>query len=147
MNCPKCGGHLVEADDEYYFCKDCGSYFQRQIPKSKMYKNIGKKIKTLTAVVTIILIVCSIILGIGALFNLSDAYEILGKNVPFFEGFEVVLEYFIIFPLLIWAGSFFAYGFGDLIERTKKNNENTEVIIEMLTEICEKESLKEEKKQ
>jgi len=102
----------------------------------KMYKNIGGKIKTLTAVVTVIGIIASIIVGIVALSNAADIYKELGEKMPFSDGFVIFLIYFIAIPFGIWVSSFFAYGFGELIERTKKTNENSEKMIKMLNEIC-----------
>ena len=115
-------------------------------PERKMYRNIGEKIKTLTAVVTVIGIIVSIILGIVALSTAADLYKELGERMPFSDGFVIFLIYFIAIPFGIWVSSFFAYGFGELVERTKRNNENSELIVKMLAEICEKESLKEAKK-
>ncbi len=151
MDCPKCGGILIEADDEHYLCKNCGAYFRRKkvapsekakpviqkSPERRMYKNIGGKIKTLTAVITCIIIFASFIAGIVALSEAKTLYNELEKNLPFSEGFKIVLIYFIVIPFLAWIGSFFEYGFGELIERTKRTNENTEQIIKILSEIRE----------
>ena len=112
----------------------------------KMYRNIGGKIKTLTAVVTIIGIIASIILGIVALNNAADVYKDLGEKMPFSDGFVIFLIYFIAIPFAIWVSSFFAYGFGELVERTKKTNENSEKMVKMLAEICSNQQSDSERK-
>ena len=66
-----------------------------------MYSNIGKKIKTVTKVVTLGSIILSVIAGavFCALGNL------LGCVLIF------------LVPLFIWINSFFAYAFGELVDK------------------------------
>ena len=72
-----------------------------------MYDKIGKKIKALTKVLSIILIVISVIFGIVS-FCLS------GENGIFLiYGFT----FLIFMPIFIWIGSFTLYGFGELVDK------------------------------
>lgn len=66
-----------------------------------MYDKIGKKIKILAKILTILGIVASFIYG----FILLVAGQTMG------------IIYFLIMPFLIWASSFVLYGFGELIEK------------------------------
>ena len=70
-----------------------------------MFKNIGGKIKTLAKLVTWIGIIGSIIGGIIIMSN-NEGLAIVGLLVM------------LIGSLISWVGSFFTYGFGELIERT-----------------------------
>ena len=71
-----------------------------------MFNNIGKKIKIVTVISFITLCVCSIIAGIVSMVVYDDwkLYLVLTLCVPF----------------LLWISSFYAYGFGELIENTTK---------------------------
>lgn len=66
-----------------------------------MYNEIGKKIKTLAKVLTVLGIVASVIYGIVIL--------------SFEQNWGII--YILIMPFLIWASSFVLYGFGELIEK------------------------------
>ena len=70
-----------------------------------MYDNIGSKIKTLAQVVFIIMAVISIISGVIIIFS-DDGAFIIGILTA---GIGVLLS---------WIGTFFLYGFGQLIENT-----------------------------
>lgn len=70
-----------------------------------MYDNIGSKIKTLAQVVFVIMAIISIISGIVII--LSDDGAIL-----------IGILSAAIGVLLSWVGTFFLYGFGQLIENT-----------------------------
>lgn len=72
-----------------------------------MFKNIGGKIKGLAKVICIVGIAISIVVGIGMI---CSGYN--GAMVGM--GFAVM----IVGSLVSWIGSFFAYGFGELIENT-----------------------------
>lgn len=71
-----------------------------------MFDNIGGKIKKLARIVCIIGIIASFIAGI------------LLMNIRY--TFEVGLAILLVGPLLSWIGSYFTYGFGQLIENTDK---------------------------
>ncbi len=66
-----------------------------------MYKNIGKKIKKLAKVLTVIGIVACVITGIVliALGNMTG----------------LVCIFFM--PFLVWIGSFFTYAIGELVDK------------------------------
>ena len=74
-----------------------------------MFKDIGSKIKALARAICVLGIGLSVVAGLilivnGATYNTA----LVGTGVlVFFAG-----------SLLSWIGSFFAYGFGELIENT-----------------------------
>jgi len=70
-----------------------------------MFNNIGGKIKTLTAVCCWIGIIASVITGI--ILMCLDEDLILFGILTATAG-----------PLFIWLGSFFSYGFGQLVENS-----------------------------
>ena len=85
-----------------------------------MFNNIGGKIKTLAKVLCWIGIIASIIFGLamivvgnGRSYNASGPVALLG------------VLYMVLGSLFSWIGSFFAYGFGQLIEDTEEIRENT----------------------
>lgn len=69
-----------------------------------MFKNIGSKIKSLAEIICWIGIVISVLIGIAWMEN-----SIIG-------GILIA----IIGSGISWIGSFFAYGFGELIEKTSE---------------------------
>ena len=78
--------------------------------ENKMFKNIGGKIKELAKVICYVGIAISVIdgivmIGFGSSSN-GDAMVGMGLAVM------------IVGSLVSWIGSFFAYGFGELIENT-----------------------------
>lgn len=72
-----------------------------------MYDNIGKKIKTLTKIVTIVLI-CGCFIG----FIIAGASAGNGG-----EGAAIGILLGAASSLLIWVGSFFMYAFGELVDK------------------------------
>ncbi len=82
-----------------------------------MYENIGGKIKIVAKVFCWIGIIVSIILAI-ILF-------ISGAKYSSEESYISAVIYLLLGPLLSWIGSFFMYGFGELLERVK----NIDVLI------------------
>ena len=74
---------------------------------SKMFSNIGSKIKVLAVVITCIGIVASIIIGI-VLMTTDEELIVPGILVM------------IAGSLLSWLSSFFMYGFGQLVENSDK---------------------------
>ncbi len=72
-----------------------------------MFKNIGGKIKGLAKVICFVGIAISVVAGIGMMGSgYNDAMVGMGLAVM------------IVGSLFSWIGSFFAYGFGELIENT-----------------------------
>lgn len=76
-----------------------------------MFTNIGGKIKKLTEIICIIGILSSFIGGMSLIT--------IGLNSYHGEGQVAIgIAVLIVGSLLSWIGSFFAYGFGELIENT-----------------------------
>lgn len=65
-----------------------------------MFENIGGKIKTYSKVIAWVGIVLSVLFGIICMFT----------------NFLVGIFYAVIGSLASWVGSFFAYGFGEMVE-------------------------------
>ncbi len=80
-----------------------------------MFKNIGSKIQTLAEIICAFGIVGSIFAGIA-----------LGAES---ESFFIFLVIGGLGALASWIGSFFLYGFGQLITSTEQIAENTNLII------------------
>ena len=76
-----------------------------------MFNNIGKKIKTLAAVICWIGIISSVIAAIVLFICGLD----WGDEAFFFLMAILVL---VAGSLVSWIGSFFTYGFGELIDKT-----------------------------
>ncbi len=89
-----------------------------------MFDNIGGKIKTLAKVLCWVGIVLSVIIGISVMATGNGTLTINGSyaNVsPVIVG--IIL---MVFGCLVsWIGSFFAYGFGQLIENSEEIKKNT----------------------
>jgi len=73
---------------------------------NKMFANIGGKIKGLAVGICILGIAASVIAGLGLMT--AGSAESIGVGFAILVGGS----------LLSWIGSFFAYGFGELIENT-----------------------------
>ena len=84
-----------------------------------MFKNIGGKIKELAQVICYLGIAISVVAGIVMIGFGSSSYN---GDTMVVMGCVVM----IVGSLVSWIGSFFAYGFGELIE-------NTTVIAELAT--------------
>ena len=78
-----------------------------------MFENIGSKIKALAKVICWVGIIISLIAGIVMLASGGDV------------GSGVGLVVIIVGCFGSWIGSFFTYGFGELIEKTTEIAENT----------------------
>ena len=80
-----------------------------------MYSNIGKKIKVLTVIVTVILMLGA--LGTGAYFIVKGMdYFDYGGDYFVYIGIAIAVGG----PILAWIMSFVMYGFGQLIDNTDK---------------------------
>ena len=97
--------------------KSCGSVFIticagcRTGMGIKMFKNIGGKIKGLAKVICYVGIAISVIAGIFMIGFGSSSYN---GDTMIVMGCVIM----IVGSLVSWIGSFFAYGFGELIENT-----------------------------
>ncbi len=87
-----------------------------------MFDNIGGKIKTLASVICVVGIIASVILAI-ALWTQNDRY-----NPTVALGFGVLIGG----GVASWVGSFFMYGFGELIEETTRNRVISEQLLKAL---------------
>ena len=76
-----------------------------------MFKNIGGKIKGLAKVICYVGIAISVIAGIFMIGFGSSSYN---GDTMIVMGCVIM----IVGSLVSWIGSFFAYGFGELIENT-----------------------------
>ncbi len=79
-----------------------------------MFNNIGSKIKNLAQVI------CWI--GIAISF-------LVGMLFMSFSGFFVGIIIIVVGSLVSWIGSFFTYGFGELIESCNEIEKNTNAIL------------------
>ena len=79
-----------------------------------MFDNIGGKIKKLAKIICWIGIVLSVIIGVAGIAN--------GTSEGIANGIVVI----IVGCLSSWIGSFFTYGFGQLIENTDAIRANTQ---------------------
>ncbi len=92
-----------------------------------MFDNIGGKIKTLAKVLCWIGIILSIILGIVAIIggasqsSSSYGYSSRSSGASVLGGILTM----VLGSLGSWISSFFAYGFGQLIEDTEAIRRNT----------------------
>lgn len=91
--------------------------------EKKLYNVIGKRIKRIAIITTMVFSVLSVIIGF-----------IIGLN----QGFEYGWAYVFLYPVLIWISSFVMYGFGELIDKVTK-------IEQALNNTKQKESESEEK--
>lgn len=73
--------------------------------EKKLYNVIGKRIKRIAIITTMVFSVLSVIIGF-----------IIGVN----QGFEYGWAYVFLYPVLIWISSFVLYGFGELIDKVTK---------------------------
>lgn len=87
-----------------------------------MFDRIGEKIKTL-AVISFALGVLASLIGAIALWA-ANSY----RNPTVFAGICVLVGG----SLASWIGSFFTYGFGELIEETRRNREINQQILNHL---------------
>ena len=121
-----------------------------------MFNNIGRKIKTLAVVMCVLGIIASLALAIfiwssgSSLSNLFDSGSSYSygsyyssrsardtvSTASILIGFVVL----IVGCLFSWLGSFFTYGFGQLIEKTEENNYHLNQIGHMLSEIKSRKS-------
>ena len=89
-----------------------------------MFNNIGGKIKALAKILCWIGIVASIITGIAAIAGGNSTVRVNGSYASV-SGPAVGITIIIFGCLASWIGSFFAYGFGQLIENTDEIRKNT----------------------
>ena len=79
----------------------------------KLYGNIGKKLKTIAVVATVILSIACVICGIVLLANSYGYYWFYAVPMIF------------VGPIIIWLSSLVLYAFGEIVERLVQIEENT----------------------
>ncbi len=77
-----------------------------------MFGNIGGEIKTLAVIVCVVGIIISVLCGIYVIGNRH--YFHMSSDTAIATGIGIILAG----SLLSWVGALFAYGFGELIEKT-----------------------------
>ncbi len=90
-----------------------------------MFDNIGGKIKKLAKIICWIGIILSVITGIAAIASGNSMVRVNGSYTSV-SGVAAGITIIIIGCLASWIGSFFTYGFGQLIENTDAIRENTQ---------------------
>ncbi len=90
-----------------------------------MFNNIGGKIKVLAKVLCWVGIVLSVLMGILMMANGNNASFTVNGSYVSGSGVVAGILIIILGCLGSWVGSFFAYGFGQLIENTDAIRSNT----------------------
>ena len=91
-----------------------------------MFNNIGGKIKGLAKFMCwlgiIISVIAGVILIIAAASSRSYTFDGYGERITISSGGSIVAGILVIVfgSLFSWIGSFFMYGFGELVENSKK---------------------------
>ncbi len=88
-----------------------------------MFDNIGGKIKTLAAVTC----------GLGIAASIIGAIALWAQSSPYNSTTSAGVLVLVLGSLASWIGSFFTYGFGELIENTTKIHEDNIELQKMLT--------------
>ena len=78
-----------------------------------MFKNIGKKIKTLALVICWVQIAVNVIGGIAAMVAIG---RVVNPAAGFFLGLLIIA----LGVLIAWIGSFLLYGFGQLVDNSDR---------------------------
>jgi len=92
-----------------------------------MFSNIGEKIKKLAVIICWIGIICSLVLGVVVVvapnsirYNLNDNGSTIASSGNIAAQVISGVIVFVIGSLSSWIGSFFLYGFGELVSNSKK---------------------------
>jgi hypothetical protein len=93
-----------------------------------MFRNIGRKIKTLALVLFWISLASGVIASlIGGIVCFID-----GGVAMIFAGIGIIIFGAAFSFLVSWIGSFFMYGFGQLIDDTEINRQTNQMILQKL---------------
>ena len=87
------------------------------------YTDIGKKIKGWARWIFVIGAISSIIGALGMLFSAEDGWMFFVGLLALFIG-----------PLLAWVSSWLLYAFGELVDKTCDNEQNTRNILKLMLE-------------
>ena len=91
-----------------------------------MFNNIGGKIKGLAIFLCwlgiILYVIIGVIMIIAAASSRSYTFDSYGEKITLSTGGSIVAGILVIVfgSLASWIGSFFMYGFGELVENSKK---------------------------
>lgn len=99
---------------------------QEDVKKSFMddlYADIGKKIKGWAKWIFVIEAIASVVGAIGMLFAAEDGGMII-----------TALLALILGPVLAWVSSWILYAFGELVDKTVQNEQNTRDILNLMLE-------------
>ena len=88
-----------------------------------LYIDIGKKIKGWAKWIFIVGVIVSVIGAVGMLLAAEDGLV-----------FAIGLLALIIGPLVAWVSSWIIYAFGELVEKTSANEQNTRNILKLMLE-------------
>ncbi len=88
-----------------------------------LYIDIGKKIKGWAKWIFIVGAIVSVISAVGMLFAAEDGWMLF-----------VGLLALVIGPLLAWVSSWILYAFGELVEKTSANEQNTRNMLKLMLE-------------
>ena len=123
--CPNCGKKTLSTGlnkEQWAQCsKDARNRKLRYLTEQHsdgIYSNIGNKIKRLTVWTFFVEVVVLIILGI---FLLTKELYLLSFLAA------------VVAPVILWISTWFLYAFGQLVQKTCENEQNTHSILEILT--------------
>lgn len=88
-----------------------------------LYANIGKKIKGWAKWTFIVEAIAAVITALSLLVSAEEAETAL-----------IAIAVLIFGPLVAWVSSWLLYGFGELVDKTSANEENTRAILKLLQE-------------
>lgn len=108
-----------------------------------MFKNIGKKIKTLAKVLCWLGIIGGILTGLS-LIAVGVAGSGLTVNAAgsesFVSGMALIIAgaiLLVLLPLLAWISSFMLYGFGELVDSASDVKQSNEEILNRVSNIAQ----------
>lgn len=84
-----------------------------------MFENIGQKIKVLATAVFVIETIVSFIVSL-VLMSVDEDLIVIGFLI------------LVLGPLFAWLSAFLLYGFGELVDKTTKNESNTRTIVNLM---------------
>lgn len=90
-----------------------------------LYGNIGGKIKGMAKVFFIVESIITILAGVALLISAIDSYN---SEERFLLGFF----FLALGPVIAWISSWLLYAFGELVEKTRANENNTRQILSVL---------------
>ena len=108
-----------------------------------MFRNIGKKIKTLAKVLCWIGIIGGVVSGLSLIAIGASGIGINvnnGTSYNFVTGTGVIIVgivLLIVLPLLAWVSSFMLYGFGDMVDNVAELKQSNEEMLNRVSNIAQ----------